>query len=415
VRGRTGRGADIVAAVDIGASKAICLIAQLVPSVDGAKIPEVVGVGLQGVDGERGTARETALRAAVDAAERMAGARIRSVRAAVPGRRLHCRRVAVELDLANGRASEEDVEECLRQGALASRGEGLVALRSAPVAFRIDGEIAAPDPAGLAGGVLEADVLGVSAQESAILNLESLIERAGLALAGCAPAPAAAGEAVLLDDERDLGVALVDIGAGSAGYAVYERGALADCGGVAIGAAHITRDLAQMFGAPLAAAERIKTLYGAALLGPGDEHRLVEVEQLGADREVLRVSRAEIAAIVAPRLEEIFELTLKQISANGRPALRRAVLTGGGSLLVGARETAERVLGMKARLGRPASLSGAPDAATGPQFSVCAGLIALAAREDAARNPAFEPLREASLTAARSLGANVARWLRENF
>ncbi|NWG71778.1 MAG: cell division protein FtsA [Parvularculaceae bacterium] len=411
------RDVNLVAAVDVGESKAACLIAHIAPDTEGRRSVEIVGAGLHGAPAsERGApaAAENALRAAVDAAERMAGERVRSVLAAVNGRSLLCRRIGAEVDLVGGRVSQEDVDECLRSGGEAAAADGCVALHAAPIRFLVDGEETSFSPIGLAGAVLTAEILGVGANEATLLNADALIERCGLAIERRYPAPAAAAEAVLIDDEKELGCILIDIGAASAGFAVYERGALVDCGGVRLGGDHITRDIAQIFGTELAHAERVKTLYGSALAGVGDEHKLVDFPQLGDESDIHRVSRAEVSAVITPRLEEILEKAAERLSTRSRcSGVRRVVLTGGGSLLVGARETAERVLKVKARLGRPTPLAGAPDAATAPQFSVCAGLIELAAAARADRTK--RPLKLRSPRHAGGLAASVGGWLKDNF
>ena len=222
----------------------------------------------------------------------------------------------------------------------------------------------------------------------------------------------------MLEDEKELGVVLIDIGASSTDFAVYDGGALVECGGVAVGGGHITRDIAQIFGAPLAHAERVKTLYGSALMGPGDEHRFIDFPQLGVPGETARASRAEISEVILPRLEEIFELVCEQLPDDGmrRSGLRRAVLTGGGSLLVGAREVAERALGMKSRLGRPAQIAGSPEAASAPGFAVCAGLIQHYANSGETSENRLGVLRQSPHAGGNSsvLG-NVEAWLRAKF
>jgi cell division protein FtsA len=345
----------------------------------------------------------------------MAGARVKSARVAVNGRHVQCRRIGADLDLEDGRVALEDVEECQRAGAEAARVEGRATLFAAPARFLLDGEDVAWAPVGLAGARLSAEIVAVSARECAIANIEGLVERCGLRAERCTPAPLAAAEAALTEDEKDLGAVILDIGAASAGFAVFERGALVDCGGVPVGGDHVTRDISQIFGTPLAQAERIKTLYGSALVGAGDEHRLVDMPQLGG-QETARVSRAEVSAVITPRLEEIFELAMQRLPGDARARLgvRRLAMTGGGSLLVGARETAERVLGLKARLARPSPAAGSPDAATTPQFAVCAGLIELAARERASRRRAFFQTARPRV-AGRGLAASVGGWLRDNF
>ena len=424
----TGRGArsskdgDLIAAIDIGSSRAVCLIAYLIPTADGEWAPEIIGVGRQGgALRERGASHsfsaEVALRGAVEAAEKLAGERIRGVYAAIGGRSLHCRRVGVDLDVEGGRVTREDIADCLRQGTRAAAPEGYRMIHALPIGYSVDGEEMGTDPIGLAGGVLSAEILGVGVRESQIANLESIAERCALRIEEITAAPYAAGEAVLLEDEKELGVVLIDIGAASTDYAVYERGALIDCGGVPVGGDHITRDIAQIFGAPIKFAERVKTLYGSALVGAGDEHKLVDIEQIGEARDIVRVSRAEISAVIAPRLEEIFELVEKRMpaDASARHRVRRVVLTGGGSLLVGARETAERVLGLKARLGRPSPLVGAPDAATSPQFSVCAGLIQLAAKNKSGDRAAHGAPTPHFGAIGGGVIASVGQWLRQNF
>ncbi|MGE0409050.1 MAG: cell division protein FtsA [Amphiplicatus sp.] len=414
---RFHREGELIAALDIGASKAVCLIAHLAPFAGRKKTPEIVGVGRQGgAPSERGVhATEGAIRAAVDAAERMAGERIKGVTVGIGGRRLVCRRLGVDLDVG-ARVTEEDLVDCLRQGAAAAADDDHAAIHALPIVYSVDGE-ETDEPVGGAGSVLTAELLGVSARKRDVANIDALIERCGLKLDDLVAAPLAAAEAVLVEDERDLGVLLIDIGARATDFAVYERGALTACGGIPLGGEHVTRDIAHAFGAPLREAERVKTLYGAALIGAGDEHRLVDFPQLGDETDIMRVSRAELSAVITPRLEEILELTAKKIPSNSRSRLgvRRAVLTGGGSLLVGARETAERVLSMRARLARPTALSGAPDAATSPQFSVAAGLIHLAAEQRARRREAAFARRPVRAVSAGGVFANVGAWLRENF
>lgn len=413
------RERGLIAAIDLGGSKAACVIAQLTPAPGGGFEADVIGVGQNGgVCRDRRPDVEASLKAAVEAAERMAGERIKSAYVAAAGRSLGCRRIAVDLDIAGGVVTGDDVEECLDQGAAAAAPEGSTPLDAYKIRFSVDGE-QTDDPIGLAGGVLAAEMLGVSVRDSYEENIETLLGRCGLELEGLVGAPCAAAESVLIEDEKELGVVLMDIGARSTDFALYERGALIACGGVAVGGDHVTRDIAQIFGSPIAKAERIKTLYGSALTGAGDEHRLLDFPQLGDGSEVARHSRAELAQVIAPRFEEIVELTLAALPQAGsaRRAIRRAVLTGGGSLLVGARETAERVIGVKTRLGRPAAMSGAPDMATSPQFAVAAGMLLLAARERAgARRAGLRgPQGETRVASGRSVIGQVGAWLRANF
>ncbi|MEZ5897787.1 MAG: cell division protein FtsA [Parvularculaceae bacterium] len=424
---RPARERGVVAAIDIGGSKAACVIAELTPVVDGGFEADVIGVGQHGgVARERQADVETSLRAAVEAAERMAGERIKSVYVAARGRSLGCRRIGVDLDIYGGVITEDDIADCYAQGAQAAAPPGSSPLHALKMRYNIDGEPLVEDPVGLAASVLSAEMLGLSVRDSYAANIEAMLARCNLDLDEIVAAPYAAAEAVMIEDEKELGAILIDIGANSTDFALFERGALVACGGIAVGGRHVTRDIAQIFGSPIAHAERIKTLYGSALAGAGDEHRLVDFPQLGDPSEITRHSRAELTAVIAPRLEEIIELTLSALPANsgGRRAIRRAVLTGGGSLLVGAREIAEKILGVKTRLGRPAAMSGAPDAATSPQFAVAVGVLQHAAREKAAsRRMRSRPLlaangfgvRTMSRSGARGFVGGVGAWLKANF
>lgn len=409
----------LIAALDIGASKVACVIAELTEAIDGDFEVDVAGVGQHGAAArDRKPDFDAAIRAAVEAAERMAGERIRRVHVAAAGRSLLTRRIGVDLDVSGGVITGDDIADCLEQGMRAAAPDGATPLHAFKIRYAIDGEPAPEDPVGLAGSVLNAEILGIGMRESHVVNVESMLARCGLEVDDIVAAPFAAAEAVLIDDEKELGVLLVDIGARSTNYALFERGALIGCGGIGVGGDHITRDIAQIFGSPIAHAERMKTLHGSALSGPGDEHRLFDFPQLGDDAEIVRHSRSELAQVIAPRFEEIIEMTLAALpgGAASRRAIRRAVLTGGGSLLVGARETAERLIAVKTRLGRPAPLSGAPEAATAPQFAVAFGILRHAARlQSQSRKASARPRLAATLASGRGLIGGVGSWLRQNF
>ncbi|MEO1252498.1 MAG: cell division protein FtsA [Pseudomonadota bacterium] len=412
----------LVAGVDLGASKVACFIAEA--GEDGSPFDvDIVGVGCCGVKLKPGAAisieeMENGLRRAVDAAERMAGARIDRALVAAPGRFLRARRIGVDLEIADGVVTQEDVDDAVNEGRSLAAAPDCAPLFAAPVAYRIDGESEFDDPVGQSGSLLSAELVGVSARESVIDNLAGVLDRCGLRVSEFIPAPLAASECVLLEDEKELGVVLIDIGAASTDFAVFEGGALIDCGGVALGGVNITKDIAKIFGAPLADAERIKTLHGAALIGPGDEHRFIDFPQLGEGAENARASRADLSEVIISRLEEIFELVGERILKRGgeRLMLRRAVITGGGAHLLGAREVAERSLEMKARIGRPTALTGAPDAATAPGYSVCAGLVSIGAQAEA--GPKFSLGAQSQslqwLTKPAVLGGARA-WLRAKF
>ncbi len=414
---------SLVAALDIGASKVACFIARISAEEEHEPHAEIIGVGCYGAPasgraGAQAELIEAGVKNAVEAAERMAGEDVTRVIVGVPGRHLRGRRIGVDLEVAGGVVTQEDIDDSLAEGAKIATPPDCAPLHSLATGFKVDGEDGLGDPLGLSGSTLSTQMFAVGAKQSYLDNLADLIERCDLKVEEFAAAPFAAAEATLLEDEKELGVVLIDIGCSATGYAVYDNGALIECGGVPVGGGHITRDVAQIFGAPLAHAERIKTLYGAALMGPGDEHRFIDFPQLGVPGETARASRADICEVILPRLEEIFELVSEQLPDDGmrRSGLRRAVLTGGGSLLVGAREVAERTLMMKSRLGRPAAIPGSPEAASAPGFAVCAGLIQYSADLCGNRESPIGLLHQSPQARLKSsvLG-NVESWLRAKF
>ncbi len=419
--GKRKKDDALAAALDIGSSKVACFIARMTQEAEFAPQAEIVGVGVYGAP-SKGRATpddiETGIRNAVEAAERMAGEQVRRVIVSVPGKHLRSRRIGVDIEITGGIVAREDVDDSLHEGAKAATPPDCATLHVMPTGYKVDGEDGFTDPIGFSGAVLSTEMFSVGARQSFLDNMADLIERCDLEVDEFVAAPFAAAEAALFDDEKELGVVLIDIGATSTDFAVFDNGALVACGGVPVGGNHITRDIAQIFGAPLAHAERAKTLYGSALMGPGDEHRFVDFPQLGVAGETVRASRADVCEVILPRLEEIFELVAEQLPDDPmrRSGLRRAVLTGGGSLLVGAREIAERTLAMKGRLGRPSAYPGAPEAAGGPGFSVCAGLIQNFANSGGYGENGLGVLRQSPHASKQpSVLGGLEAWLRAKF
>ena len=238
-------------------------------------------------------------------------------------------------------------------------------------------------------------------------------------VAGFVAAPLAAADAVLVDDEKELGVLLLDFGAQSIGYALFKNGRLNGCGGSFIGGNAITHELAQSFSTPLAHAERQKILHGTTLSTAGDENRFIDIKPLTRDDEQSRISRAEMTSVIVTRLECLYETVLKQVVDDRCPVrdLRRLVLTGGGSQLDGARSHAERVFSMKARLGRPTDVAGTPEALTGPSFSAAIGALRVVAHtyEPDSDFPETESDARAQAGASGHQGTGVVSWLRSRF
>ncbi len=431
------RDGAVVATLDIGAAKTACFIARVMPGAMGpsgtSEIDcDITGGGIYGAQAVTGsrkagalgglTAREEAIRSAIEAAETVAGERVDTVHVCVPGQAIRYTHVGIDLDIASGFVTADDIVESLQAGAELMTPQGAHLLHAIPVSYAVDGELAGTDPRGLRAQRLTTRLMGVHTSQTTTANLQAVVENAGLSVGSFLATPLMMARSVLVEDEKDLGVLVIDIGAQNVSYAVYQDGRPAGCGGIVPGAGHISRDIAQAFSTPIAHAERQKILHGTVFTSSADEHRFVDMIPMAGGEERQRVPRAELANVIMPRLEEIYETLMARIVEDQCPInhLRRVVLTGGGSQLEGVREHAERVFAMKARLGKPMMINGAPEAMTGPAFSACAGAV-----EEVSES--YGTLKDFPETGVRSVSAdyrqnasqnrvaNIGGWLRSRF
>ena len=419
----------VVAALDVGSSKVVCLIGRLRPHAPQQALTrrshaiEVIGFGHTLARGTKaGTVvnlvqAEDAIRHAVDAAERMASVEIESVVLSISSGRPASELFAAEIDILGSAVSENDIARVLAAGSRHSLRDGRAVLHSLPVGYSIDGENGIRDPRGMLGSRFGVDMHVATTDVGAARNLMLAVERCHLEVEAMAASPYVAGLAVLADDEADLGAAVVDMGAGTTTIAAFQAGRLVHIDGFALGGHHVTMDLARGLNARISDAERIKTLYGSVLGGGSDERDMITVPPLDDnDREQAQfVSRATLVSIIKPRVEEILEMVRDRLAACPIAADRRGhvVLTGGASQLNGLPELAARLIGRPARLGRPLGIAGAPEVVKGPAFAVAAGLLVY---PQAAHLEHFEARhRRQVMTGTGGYFSRVGRWLRESF
>jgi cell division protein FtsA len=424
------RRSALVAALDIGSSKVVCLIGRLRPHAPRQCLTrrshaiEIMGFGHTEARGMKAGSvvnldqAEIAIRQAVDSAEHMAGVEIESAVVSVSAGRLASELFAAEIKIAGSAVSEGDIARVLAAGSRHSLRDGRAILHSLPVGYSIDGIAGIRDPRGMLGGKFGVDMHVATTETTAARNLMLAVERCHLGVEAMVASPYVAGLSVLADDEADLGAAVVDMGAGTTTLAVFLGGRLVHAEGFALGGHHVTMDLARGLNTPVADAERIKTLYGSVLSGGSDDRDMITVPPLSEDeREQPQfVSRATLLGIVKPRVEEILEMVRDRLAASSLAAEPRGpvVLTGGASQLSGTVELASQILGRPVRLGRPLGIAGAPDAAKGPAFAVAAGLLVY---PQAAHLEHFEARRRRAFLSPATDGyfAQVGQWLRESF
>ncbi len=403
---------SLVAALDIGTTKICCFIAR----VDGDKL-QVQGIGHQISRGLRNGAivdlesAVTSILAAVNAAEEMSGETIQQVVANLSGFSAS-RIVKAEIGVAGREVGDTDLRRVLDQGYLAREPGDRQVIHSVPVGFSIDDSRGIRDPRGMFGERLGVNMHVVSASAAAVRNHTAAIGRSHLGVDALVVSPYASGLSCLVEDEIGLGVTLIDMGGGTTTIGVFFDGNLIFADSVPVGGCHVTNDIARGLSTPLAHAERMKTLFGSAISASTDEREMIAVPQVGEEEEghVNHVPKSYLVGIVAPRLEETFELVRNRLEASGfdKVAGRRVVLTGGACQLHGAREFAALILDKQVRLGRPLRVGGLAEATAGPAFSTAAGLLHFALSERAEAPPIGVGAGSGRLF------DRLGRWLREN-
>jgi cell division protein FtsA len=284
-----------------------------------------------------------------------------------------------------------------------------------PLGFRLDGSEGIRDPRGMFGEKLGVGVHLVTAASGALKNLATVVARGHLDIEGMVVAPYAAGLASLVDDEKDLGATVVDMGGGTTTIAVFLNGEVIHIDSLPVGGGHVTSDIARGLSTPLSQAERLKTLYGSCMPSAADDREMLRVPLVGEDEDQApaQMPRSMLVQIIRPRIEETFELVRSHLEASGmdRMAGRRVVLVGGASQLSGVRELASQVLDKQVRMGRPQGFAGLAEATGGPAFAVAAGLLRYGASTFAAQP---EKVSKQNVASKGKIG-RFGQWLRENF
>jgi cell division protein FtsA len=250
-----------------------------------------------------------------------------------------------------------------------------------PQEYIVDEQDGIREPLGMSGVRLEAKVHIVTAAVASAQNIVKCCNRCGLQVADIVLEPLASAEAVLHDDERELGVALIDIGGGTTDIALFVDGAIVHTSVLPLGGNHLTNDIAVGLRAPLEAAEKIKQKYGCALsslMNPGDT---IEVPSVGG-RPPRIVPREDLVNVIMPRVEEIFDHVKKEIGRSGFEDMLASgvVLTGGSTVLEGMSELAEEILGMSARRGIAKNIGGLVDVVRSPSYATGVGLVQYGAK-----------------------------------
>jgi cell division protein FtsA len=374
------------AGLDIGTTKISCILADPDPA-GGLRI---VGIGNAPSEGlRRGAVVDlektvASITRAVEEAERMAGHEVKGVHAGIAGdhiRSLNSRGV-VSVSRKDNEIAPADLERVIEAAKAIAIPTDREIIHVIPQEFIVDDQDGIKDPVGMSGVRLEAEVHIITGAVTSARNICRAIQRAGLKVYDLTLEPLASAMAVLDDDEKDLGVVLLDMGGGTTDMAVFHEGAVRHTSIIPFGGANVTSDIAIGLRTPIDKAEAIKIQHGAALAAMvGDES--VSVSGVGGrgDKEI---SRHVLASMIEPRMEEIFALANREVRKNHFAPLigGGVVLTGGTSLLPGAAELAEQVFEMPVRLGIPRGLGGLSANVSDPRYATGVGLVLHAAKSE---------------------------------
>lgn len=408
----------LIAALDVGTTKVCCLIGRTGP--EGIR---VVGIGHHASRGLRNgslidlDAAESTIRTTVEAAERMAGDNIRAVAVNLSAGSPRSRLISHEISISGHEIGDSDLRRILDPASFAQwMPDDHELVHAIPVSYAIDGCKGVRDPRGMFGQRLGVNLHLISASAGAIRNLSTCVTRCHLSIAGKVVSPFAAAMGTVFEDETQLGVTVIEMGGGTTSVAVFFDAELIHADSIPLGGQHVTRDVARGLSTPMSQAERIKTLYGSCVPSPQDTRQVVDVPPIADDgsSESGQVPRTMLVGIIKPRMEEIFEMIRARLQDAGldRVAGRRAVLTGGASQMPGAGELAGHVLDKQARIGRPRGVEALPEAAAGPAFAVCVGLLKYAANH---AQEGAEGIYQPPESSPGGRFGRLGQWLRENF
>jgi len=377
---------NIVVGVDIGTTK-VCAVVAGKDELDRVNI---LGVGMAPSDGlNRGVVVNidrtvAAIREAIEEAERAAGVEVREVVVGIAGDHVQSFETRGVVTINANEITQNDVQRLLEDTTHVALPADREILHVIPQEFIVDGQDGVADPVGMSGVRLEGDVHIITGLVSAAKNIYRCIEKAGFQVSDLVLEPLASSFSVLHDDEKEVGVALIDIGGGTTDIAVFEDNTIRHTAVIAVAGDKVTDDIRKGLGVMRDQAERLKRQFGVALADQAGTDEKIEIPGIGG-RDEKTIGRDTLAQIIQPRMEEILEIAQMEIkrSGYGRHLGVGCVLTGGGSLIPGTAELAADVLGMEARVGRPMGLSGGlVEEVSDPKYSTGVGLVLYGMRHD---------------------------------
>jgi cell division protein FtsA len=375
---------ELIVGLDIGTTKIAAIVGEL--SEDGI---DIVGVGTHPSRGLRKGVvinidhTVASIQRAIEEAEHMAGCEISSVYAGIAGAHIKSFNKPGTVSIKDKEVRPSDVRRAIEIARTVNIPPDREIIHVLPQEYIIDDQDGIRDPLGMSGLRLEVKAHIVTAAVTSAQNIIKCCQRCGLSVADIVLEPLASARAVLHDDEKELGVALIDIGGGTTDIAVFLDGAIVHTAVLPLGGNHLTNDVAVGLQTPRAEAERIKQRHGCAMTSLVGAEETIEVPSVGG-RTPRVVPRQVLCEILEPRVEEIFSLVRDElVRSNYEDMLASGcVITGGTTLLAGTAELGEQVMGMPVRLGQPKAVGGLMDVVRSPAYATGVGLVLYGARNE---------------------------------
>jgi cell division protein FtsA len=398
--------------LDIGTSKVVAIVGEINPE---GRL-EIIGLGSHGSKGlKKGVvvnieSTVQSIQRAIEEAELMAGCQIQSVYAGIAGSHIRSMGSHGIVAIRDREVFQPDIDRVIDAAQAVAIPADQKILHILPQEFIIDTQEGVKEPLGMSGVRLEAKVHLVTCAVNAAQNIEKCIKQCGLGVDDIILEQLASSYSVLTEDEKDLGVCMVDIGGGTSDIAIYTEGAIKHTAVIPIAGDQVTNDIAMALRTPTQNAEEIKIKYACALGSLAGENETIKVPSVG-EREDRSLSRQALAEVVEPRYEELFTLIQAELRRSGFEDLIPAgiVLTGGASKMEGVVELAEEIFHMPVSIGKPKNVSGLADIVRNPIYATAVGLLQYgAAQGDRAGRPA------AAEAAGDSMWSKVKQWLLGN-
>jgi cell division protein FtsA len=403
---------DLMVGIDIGTSKVVAIVGEITSE---GKI-NVIGIGSHPSQGlKKGVvvnieSAVTSIQNAVEEAELMAGCQIYSAFTGIAGSHIRSMNSHGIVAIRDREVTQLDVDRVIDAAKAVAIPADQKILHILPQEFMIDNQDAIREPIGMSGVRLEAKVHIVTGAVSAAQNIVKCLKRCGLMASDIVLEQFASSQSVLGDDEKELGVCMIDIGGGTTDIAIFTDGAIRHTAVIPIAGDQVTNDIAIALRTPARNADEIKLKYSCALQDLADANQMIDIPTVG-DRPGRHVSKRALAEVVEARYEELFSLVAQEIRRSGLEDRIAAgiVLTGGASKVEGAVELAERVFRMPVRLGTPQFVSGLPEIINNPVYATGVGLLLYGLQQ---REGQQETLTQPTL---KGLWGRMRSWFQGNF